>query len=213
MKDIPVFTTEFGAASLILKEIPYRQEAYIRIQSSMEPEKLLEECVSFCRICGAEKIYASGDSIPEQYPLHTIVYEMKGSIMLDENLVPSMFPVTEQTVGQWRDLYNKKMRRVDNAATLESRDEKEILASGGAYFVHENSNLMGIGWMRDNELAAIASVQSGAGEKVLYAMQSIDPRSQIVLQVASSNEKAIALYEKLGFLKTSEISRWYCVFS
>ena len=31
MKDIPAFTTENGIASLILREIPYREEAYIRI--------------------------------------------------------------------------------------------------------------------------------------------------------------------------------------
>ena len=53
MKDIPVFTTENGAASLILGEIPYRGQAYIRIQDSLEPESLLKECVSFCRMCGA----------------------------------------------------------------------------------------------------------------------------------------------------------------
>ena len=56
MRDIPVFTTEYGVASLVLREIPYRQEAYISIQSSLQPEELLAECVSFCRACGAEKV-------------------------------------------------------------------------------------------------------------------------------------------------------------
>ena len=41
MKDFPVFSTSYGVASLILKEIPYRQEAYIHIQSTLEPEQLL----------------------------------------------------------------------------------------------------------------------------------------------------------------------------
>ena len=43
MKDFPVFPTSHGAASLTLKEIPYRREAYIKIQSTQEPELLLEE--------------------------------------------------------------------------------------------------------------------------------------------------------------------------
>ena len=43
MKDIPVFTTENGAASLILREIPYRKRAHIRLQATREPEALLEE--------------------------------------------------------------------------------------------------------------------------------------------------------------------------
>ena len=59
MKDFPVFTTENGAASLVLKEIPYKKEAYITLRASQAPQALLEECVSFCRACGAEKIYAT----------------------------------------------------------------------------------------------------------------------------------------------------------
>ena len=63
MKDFPMFTTEYGVASLVLREIPYRGEAYITIQDSLEPEKLLEECISFCRICGAEAVYAKGHKL------------------------------------------------------------------------------------------------------------------------------------------------------
>ena len=56
MKDFPMFTTEFGIASLILREIPYRGEAFILIQDTQQPEELLAVCISFCQICGAEKI-------------------------------------------------------------------------------------------------------------------------------------------------------------
>ena len=54
MRNIPVFTTEFGVGSLILREIPYRQEAYIRIQDTGQPEIFLKECVDFCKTAGAE---------------------------------------------------------------------------------------------------------------------------------------------------------------
>ena len=60
MKDLQVFTTEHGAASLILKEIPYRKLAFIHIQD-VQPgglEEHLKECVSFCRMAGAERILA-----------------------------------------------------------------------------------------------------------------------------------------------------------
>ena len=132
MRDFPVFPTEHGAASLILKEIPYRKEAYIRIQSTQEPEKLLEECVSFCTACGADKVYAAGHNILETYPLHTSVLQMQGELFISEEEIPAMFPVTEQTVARWRALYNEKMIDVDNASTLEVRDEARILSSGGA---------------------------------------------------------------------------------
>lgn len=211
MKDFPVFPTSHGAASLTLKEIPYRREAYIKIQSTQEPELLLEECIGFCTACGAERIYASGHDFLEQFPLHTSVCQMKGCLFLSEEEIPSMFPVTEATVSKWREIYNDKMQRVDNASTLETRDESEILRSGGAYFVHSSGELLGIGWLVEDKLAALAAVKPGAGEMVCKAMQSLIPQQTITLEVASTNQKAIRLYERLGFLKTEELSRWYRV--
>lgn len=211
MKDFPVFPTSHGAASLTLKEIPYRREAYIKIQSTQEPELLLEECIGFCTACGAERIYASGHDFLEQFPLHTSVCQMKGCLFLSEEEIPSMFPVTEATVSKWREIYNDKMQRVDNASTLEARDESEILRSGGAYFVHRSGELLGIGWLVEDKLAAMAAVKPGAGEMVCKAMQSLIPQQTITLEVASTNQKAIRLYERLGFLKTEELSRWYRV--
>lgn len=211
MKDFPIFPTAHGAASLILKEIPYRQEAYIRLQDTQEPELLLQECVSFCTACGAEKIYAAGHDMLENYPLHTVVWQMRGELFLSEEEIPSMFPVTEQTISKWRELYNQKMHSIDNASTLEARDEARILESGGAYFIHDAGDLLGIGWLEEDRLSAIAAMKPGAGELVCKAMQSLIPQQQITLEVASTNEKAIRLYTRLGFLKTAELSRWYRV--
>ena len=211
MKDFPVFPTSHGAASLTLKEIPYRREAYIKIQSTQEPELLLEECIGFCTACGAERIYASGHDFLEQFPLHTSVCQMKGCLFLSEEEIPSMFPVTEATVSKWREIYNDKMQRVDNASTLEARDESEILRSGGAYFVHRSGELLGIGWLVEDKLAAMAAVKPGAGEMVCKAMQSLIPQQTITLEVATTNQKAIRLYERQEFLKTEELSRWYRV--
>lgn len=211
MRDFPVFTTEYGVASLVLKEVPYREEAYIILQSALEPEKLLQECVSFCRAVGAEKVYVRGHKIAENYPLHVTVCEMRGEICIDETLVEHLWPVTEETVGKWRQLVNERMKDVDNAGTLEKRDEQEILFSGGAYFVHRAGELLGAGWIAEGELKVIASVQKGAGMRVLHTLLSAIPCEQIRLQVASTNEKAIRLYELAGLIKTSEISRWYRV--
>ena len=212
MKDFPVFTTEYGVASLFLKEIPYKQIAYIVIRSSQKPEELLKECVSFCRICGAETIFAAGHEYLEQYPLNTIIYEMRGEALPEESKVENLWPVTKETVGKWRQICNERMYHVDNSATQESRDEKEILESGGAYFVHHSGELLGIGWLRDGELLVVASVVPGAGERVMHTMMSLVPGEEMKLEVVSTNHRAIRLYEKLGFLKTSEIRRWYRVF-
>lgn len=211
MKDFPVFPTQHGAASLILKEIPYRGEAYIQIQSTQEPEALLEECIYFCVACGAERVYAAGHDILEtSYPLHTSIYRMTGTIQLHEEEIPSMFPVTEQTAERWRECYNQRMKDVDNAATLENRDTPDIVQDN-AYFIHRNGTLLGIGWIEGNKLRAIASMQPGAGEALCRAMQSLIPQQQMTLEVASTNQKAIALYERLGLIKVEELSRWYQV--
>lgn len=211
MKDFPLFTTENGAASLVLKEIPYRKTAYIRIQDSVSPDQLLEECISFCRVCGAEKIFAAGSDILENYPFHTAIYEMRGVLSIQEDEIPNLFPVTEQTVGKWREIYNDKMKLIDNASTMEQKDESRILTSGGAYFVHNHGSLLGIGWLEETRISAIASLSPGAGTLICKAMQSLVPQQQMILEVASSNTKALRLYEHLGFLKTAELSRWYQV--
>lgn len=209
MKDFPMFDTEFGIASLVLKEIPYKGIAYIILREVWDPEKLLAECVSFCRMCGAEVICASGHESLERYPLYTTVLEMRGEATVDISSLKSLFPVTEATVSQWRSIYNEKMRPIDNAATMTAFEEKRIVQSGGAYFVHENGELLGIGWLDDTELLAVAAAKPGTGSAVLNTLMSLIEGAQMHLEVASTNERAIRLYEKMGFIKTKEISRWY----
>jgi GNAT superfamily N-acetyltransferase len=204
-----MFDTEFGIASLIMKEIPYKGIAYIILREVWDAENLLKECVSFCRMCGAEIIFAAGHGSLEGYPLYTTVYEMRGEASVDRENLKSLFPVTEATVKQWREIYNEKMRSIDNAATMTAFDEKRIVQSGGAYFVHEDGELLGIGWLDDTVLLAVAAVKPGAGKAVMNTLMSLVEGAQMRLEVASTNEKAIRLYEKLGFIKTKEISCWY----
>ena len=110
MRDIPFFTTEYGVASLVLKEIPYKGVAYITIQSSMQTEELLKECVNFCKMAGAEHIYATGSALLEQYPFYTTVIKMQ---QLRDKLPKGngcLLPVTEETAEQWRSIHNEKMQ-------------------------------------------------------------------------------------------------------
>lgn len=213
MRDFPIFDTEYGVASLFLKEIPYKNEAYIRILSVQEGhfKEHLKECVSFCRMCGAERVFAADHPLLESYPLHTSLLEMRGTAWVDPAKLKNLFPVTEATVNQWRQLHNERLRSVDCSATLTSKEEKQILESGGAYFIHDNGQLLGLGWVQDSELKTVAAVQKGAGESVMHTLMSLIEGAQMTLEVASTNERAIRLYEKLGFLTTAEKTRWYRV--
>lgn len=212
MKDIPLFTTEYGVASLTLREIPYRQRAYIKIQTASDPEKLLEECIGFCRACGAERIEASGHDCLEKYPLITPMWQMTGNRESIGQTDACIFPMTQQTVERWRELYNQRMADVPNAAYLDSKDGKEFLEEGDCYFVHRNGKLLGIGKAAEDYIDIVIAAEPGMGETVVRALSSVLTENTVRVVVAGENLRAVRLYERMGFIKTKEISRWYRVF-
>ena len=210
MRDFPIFTTDFGVSSLTLKEIPYKNQAYICIRD-VQPDKFndhMAECVSFCRMAGAERIFACGHEKLKMYPLYTSIYQMKITASPSRDQVKNLFPVTKETVGKWRTIYNERMRGVDNAGTLEARDENRIL-NGGSYFVHHEGHLLGIGMIEGNTIQAMAAVEKGAGQTVMNTLLSLLDGETVTLEVASTNIPAIHLYERLGFLRTGLINTWY----
>lgn len=212
MKDIPMFATEFGVASLILKEIPYRDCAYILVQSSLEPEKLLEECVGFCRACGAERIYAAGEEIPEKYPFFTAEWELHCPVAALGETDAAVFPVQAETLELWREIYNEKVASVPMGAWMTRRDGEEMLKKGDGYFVHRNGTLLGIGRASGERIDWVAAVQCGAGKDVVRALHHCLFEDTAVLTVASENHRAFCLYTRLGFVRTRELRRWFRVY-
>lgn len=211
VRDIPMFTTENGIASLILKEIPYKAVAYVKILSSQEPELLLEECVQFCRMCGAEIVDASGHDYLEKYPLTTSIFAMQCSRENLQDTDACLFPVTEQTLPQWLEIYNRRMATVANSAYMDSRDGKQLLESGDGYFVHRDGKLLGIGKAAGDTMDAVIAVEPGMGQTVVQALSGALQGETVRLTVADTNTRAVRLYERLGFVKTAEISRWHRV--
>lgn len=211
MKDIPVFTTEFGVASLTLREIPYQGAAYIRLQDSREPERLLSECVTFCRMAGSEEIYAAGDPCLTTRPFHTAIWQMTCPREALEPGDGALFPVTEATADRFQALYNGKIPKIPNAAWMDGNDKARMLRDAEGYFVHDRGRLLGIGRVSGEELRFLAALEPGAGERVLRTLAGALTGDRCVLEVASENTKAVALYQRLGFVKVRELSRWYRV--
>lgn len=211
MKDFPFFTTEYGVASLILREIPYQQTAYIHIQDTQDPEKLVEECVSFCRMCGADSILAKGHPCLEKYPLYSVLWEMQCSAAVLPDTDAALFPVQEHTLDEFRRIYNSKVSRVPCGAWMTEKDGREMLRKGTGYFIHRNGTPLGIGIIDGACILWVASLVPGAGRDVVCALAHGFPMDTVLLTVASANPKAMSLYEGLGFVKTKELSRFYCV--
>lgn len=211
MKDIPVFTTEYGVASLILREIPYQQTAYIRIQSSLEPEKLMDECIGFCRMAGADQVFVKNAEGLPGYPLYTEIWQMRCMTDALGDTDAALFPVQEHTADEFQRIYNEKVSRIPNAAWMDNADKQEMLKTGEGYFVHRDGQLLGIGRVLGGEIRFLASVQPGTGADVVKALAHAITEDAVTVEVASANEKAVKLYERLGFIKIAALSRWYRV--
>jgi GNAT superfamily N-acetyltransferase len=209
MKDIPMFTTEFGVASLLLAEIPYRSIAYIRLQTASDPLALLNECVSFCRACGADHIYATGDDALTRFPFHTAVLKMQIDTAQLPETEAKLFPVLPENLEQWRALYNQRFADVPMSAYMTEKAAKQMLADGSGYFVHKDGKLLGIGKFADNKLEAVATAIPGTGQDAVAALCTLATDSIITLEVAGANARAVKLYKKMGFVAVQNLSEWY----
>ena len=103
------------------------------------------------------------------------------------------------------------MADVPNAAYLDSRDGKELLNTADGYFVYAGDVLVGIGKAKGDFIDTVISVQPGAGETVVQALCGALEGDTVRLWVASANSRAIRRYERMGFVFTKELSRWYRV--
>lgn len=209
LKDIPFFSTELGVASLTLREIPYSKRAYILIRDTQEGEAFLRECAGFCCVAGAEEIYASGHTACQAYPEHTAILQMQIHKEQLEESDAYLFPVTEASVGLWRQLYNEKAVNIPNAAYMTAADEKELIRSCGGYFIHKDGSLLGIGRVEGNMILWISSCIPGQGKTVLCALAHTLTDEIITLEVSEKNTKAMAFYERMGFVPSKKLSCWY----
>ena len=160
-------------------------------------------------MCGAEWSDAAGNEYLQKYPLITALYAMQRP---KEGLAQTdacLFPVTEKMVQQWLDIYNEKMADIPNAAFMDGADGRELLKDGDGYFIHREGKLLGIGKAAGDFVDTVIAVEPGMGETVVLALVSILTGDTVRLMVASENKRAVRLYERMGFVTTKELSRWY----
>lgn len=141
--------------------------------------------------------------------MHTSILQMRAYRDSLGDTDAALFPLQEKTMHSWRKIYNDRMAEVDNAAWMSEIAMKSLLSEGSAYFVHRNGILLGIGKASDDRIDAVASIVKGAGRDVVCALAHALCSENVVIEVASTNQRAIALYERLGFITVKELSKWY----
>lgn len=212
MRNIPIFSTKLGVASLTLSNIPYTKAAYVRIQDSLEPEKFLKECCDFCVAVGAEFVFASGKLFLEKYAVYSTILELK----CFKNLLPEgtakVIPVNENNMERWRNLYWMRMRDVPTAAYISASDMPKFLRENQCYFVTLQETEIGIGMVKDDEIVAVAGSVPGMGKEVLLALCKQISGEKIKVRVAKENIPAMKLYTSLGFCQASTVSTWYKIY-
>lgn len=200
MRNIPVFPCEFGVASLILQEIPSQGAAYCTVQWA-QPGKLpalLAQCNAFCRAAGAKIVYADRPPVPGQAPA-IVLRRMTGKKSEIPASRDDLVRLNAENWPQFLALYRQAMAPVPGAASLRPADLPRLLQSGGCYLVQRQGTLLGIGQVSGNQLLSIAAAERGMGMAVAAALLSQCPGPELTLTVAEGNNRAIALYRKLGF--------------
>ncbi len=211
MRNIPDFTCEHGVATLILREIPIKEEAYclVRWVQPGEEEALLEQCRRFCRMAGAERVYATGVELPRD-PAFRIL-RMTGPKPGMQDQTACLWPLLPEHWETYRTLYNRAMTPISGARLLEDRDREKVLETGGAYFVHRGETLLGLGQVEGNKLLSLVSCVPGAGQETATALLSVIPEDMAELTVADTNERACRLYRRMGFLPVGVEETWYAL--
>ena len=216
MRDIPFFTCGGGAATLILREIPYKKAAYV-LPRSVDPERqtaFWEECRGFCRAAGAQRVVLISR---EETPL-PLLWEL---VRLQRPAGAPELPkapdglvlerVTQETIPVYRAVYESIFAGVLGAASR-PEDEGEDLRSGGAFLAKAGGEPAGVGRIRGREILCLGLLLPFRGRGLGAALLSRlleETGPEAYLEAASDNGPAMGLSEKLGFVRVDQLSFWY----
>lgn len=213
MKDIPVFTGAHGIATLVLKEISWSGCGYVIVRSVWDDAAaFLAECLSFCRACGAEQVYASWElaELPAEHAYDMVCMEMKKSELPPENFVETE-DLTGENSEAFLEIYNRCFQNVPNAASYSAKDTARLLGEEMAYLVRRDGAYAAVAEISRRGLEAVAVLpeHKGLGYALTRTVLEKVPSTNIELKVASTNTRAIRMYERLGFQRRGILSRWW----
>lgn len=213
-----MFSSQGGTAALILREIPFSRKAYILLEIVVEENlpAMIEECVSFCRACGAEKCYLTRRDSAAPLPLphaHDIIEMTMNKADLPQGQPVKLAGLQEDNDSIYISIYNRCFAHVSGAAAYDRKQIQRIYLLRQKAFLAllPDGTPFGFGELHDNELAAVGVLPEyrGRGYALTLALLAHCPGPELTLTVASDNPAALRLYEKIGFREERIVSSWY----
>lgn len=229
MNDIPAFTGCGGVSTLILREIPYKNTAFVMVRA-FERDTLdehLQEAASLCAFAGAKSVFASAEGT-ELYPGREPDYKMlrlklECCVAGEESL--SFEPLTADNMEEYIRIYNACFGDMLSAETL---SEKKIVPcidnahrQCGIYYMNGKPAAVSDVEFADadgsaelNAVAVLPECRGGTGAEIVKKIASDCADRGIKtlwINVMSTNAAALRLYEKSGAALEKVLSCWYKV--
>lgn len=214
MKDIPMFTGQYGLASLILKEIAVSGRAYVLVRSvwNGQTAAFLQECRDFCRAVGAETVYVSyeNEDLPAVHAYDMLTMEMEKA-KLPQGKPVELEPLTPENGEVYLDIYNACFREIIGAASYGKQDLQRLYDKDCAFLAKVDGAYAAVAEISEEGLESVAVLPQyrGLGYDLSLAVLPMVPRKTIRLKVASTNRRALDLYTRLGFTQTGVAGRWW----
>ena len=214
MKDIPLFTSDCGLATLILREIGWSGSAYVLVRSVWNGRVagLLDECARFCRAVDAKQIFACWETaeLPARH-----AYDMLDMACPKSKLPPGgpvdLEPLTRDNAGDYLRIYNECFRQVPAAASYDKKSLEPLYGEDLAWLARVDGQYAAVAEISKAGLEGIGVLPPfrGLGYDLALAVMAMVPSPEVRLKVASTNARARALYARLGFAETGVSRRWY----
>lgn len=215
MKNIPLFTGKHGMASLVFRELSFSGCAYVLVRAvwNGQVEAFLAECRDFCRAVGAKETFVCREDgeLPGEpaYEVLRLCRE-KAGLPLPEQAV-KLEALCPKNGNTYLDIYNSCFREVSGAASYDRQDLNRLCGQDCAFLAKVDGNYAGVAEISKTGLESIAVLPEyrGLGRDLSLTVLPFVPNTRLTLKVASDNERARTLYDRLGFAVEETEKRWY----
>lgn len=215
MNNIPIFTAVNGMATLILKEVPVCGRAYVMLRSvwNGKTAALLEECAQFCRAVGAEEIFAcdDGNELPAEAAYEVVELSISKDALPKPQKPVELVPLRQDNSAEYLRIFNGCFRDLHSAASYGPADIRRLLGKDLAFLARVDGQYAGIAELGDNYLEAVAVLPQfrGLGFDLTASVLAKLPGPVVRLKVASTNERALRLYRRMGFGEDRTVRKWF----